>query len=82
MPQDRLYFTFNYFSNLNSVLDRRFQSSVDELRAYRYIFGLEKTFDEGRGSIGIQLPLDSLTAESAISGNFAKQGGPARRSII
>ncbi len=77
MPQDRFYFTFNYFSNLNSVLDRRFQSSVDELRAYRYIFGLEKTFDEGRGSIGIQLPLDSLTAESAISGNFAKQGGPS-----
>jgi hypothetical protein len=75
MPQDRFYFTFNYFSNLNSVLDRRFQSSVDELRAYRYIFGLEKTFDEGRGSIGIQLPLDSLTAESAISGKFTKQGG-------
>ena len=75
MPQDRLYFTFNYFSNLNSVLDRRFQSSVDELRAYRYIFGFEKTFDEGRGSVGIQLPLDNLTAESAISGNFAKQGG-------
>jgi hypothetical protein len=75
MPQDRFYFTFNYFSNLNSVLNRRFQSSVDELRAYRYIFGVEKTFDEGRGSIGIQLPLDSLTAESTISGAFAKQAG-------
>ena len=75
MPQDRVYFTFNYFSNLNSVLDRRFQSSVDELRAYRYIFGFEKTFDEGRGSVGVQLPLDNITAESAISGNFAKQGG-------
>ncbi len=75
MPQDRVYFTFNYFSNLNSVLDRRFQSSVDELRAFRYIFGFEKTFNEGQSSLGIQLPLDNLTAESAISGNFAKQGG-------
>jgi hypothetical protein len=75
MPQDRVYFTFNYFSNLNSVLNRRFQSSVDELRAYRYVFGLEKTFDEGRSSVGIQLPLDNLTAESAISGHFQKQGG-------
>ncbi len=75
MPQDRLYFTFNYFNNLNAALNRRFESPVDELRAYRYIFGLEKTFDQGNGSVGIQLPLDTLTGESTITGHYVKPGG-------
>jgi len=75
LPQDRVYFTFDYFDNLNAVLNRRFEAPVDNMRAYRYIFGLEKTFDEGRGSIGIQLPLDTLTADSTIQGPFAKPGG-------
>ncbi|MGP0066723.1 MAG: hypothetical protein ACLQGP_24425 [Isosphaeraceae bacterium] len=75
MPQDRVYFTFNYFNNLNAALDKRFESPVDNLRAYRYIFGLEKTFDDGNGSIGIQLPLDTLTSESTITGQFVKPGG-------
>ena len=75
MPQDRVYFTFNYFDNLNAALNRRFEAPVDNLRAYRYIFGLEKTFDQGNGSIGIQLPLDTLTADSTITGNFVKPGG-------
>jgi len=75
LPQDRVYFTFDYFNNLNAAQNRRFEAPVDNLRAYRYIFGLEKTFDQGRGSIGIQLPLDTLTAESTIQGTFAKPGG-------
>jgi hypothetical protein len=75
MPQDRVYFTFDFFNNLNPVLNKRFESPVDQLRAYRYIFGLEKTFDEGRGSIGIQLPLDNLTGESTIRGKFKRPGG-------
>jgi hypothetical protein len=75
MPQDRVYFTFNYFNNLNAALNRKFESPVDQLRAYRYIFGLEKTFDEGRGSIGIQLPLDNLWGRSTVTGHFVKPGG-------
>jgi len=75
LPQDRIYFTFDYFNNLNGTLNKRFEAPVDNLQAYRYIFGLEKTFDQGRGSIGFQLPLDSLTADSTIHGNFAKPGG-------
>ncbi len=74
-PQDRVFFTFDYFSNLNGALNRRFESPVDGLTAYRYIFGFEKTFDGGYGSFGARLPLDSLSANSAISGNFVKPGG-------
>ena len=52
-PQDRVFFTFDYFSDLNGALNRRFESPVNNLTAYRYIFGLEKTFDDGYGSFGV-----------------------------
>ena len=74
-PQDRVFFTFDYFTDLNGALDRRFEAPFKNLLAYRYIFGFEKTFDGGRGSFGARLPLDQLTATSTISGNFAKPGG-------
>jgi hypothetical protein len=74
-PQDRVFFSFNYFSDLNGALNRRFESPVNNLTGYRYIFGLEKTFDDGFGSFGFRLPLDQLSANSTISGNFAKPGG-------
>jgi hypothetical protein len=74
-PQDRFFFTFNYFDNLNAAINKRFDSPVNGLKAYRYIWGFEKTFDEGNGSFGIRLPLNTITANSALTGNFAKQGG-------
>ncbi len=74
-PQDRVFFTFDYFSDLNGALNRRFESPVNNLTAYRYIFGFEKTFDQGFGSFGFRLPLDQLSANSTISGNFPKPGG-------
>ena len=74
-PQDRVFFTFNYFGDLNGAVNKRFESPVDNLRAYRYIFGFEKTFDEGRGSVGVRLPLNTLTANSSLSGSFNKLGG-------
>ena len=74
-PQDRVFFTFNYFTDLNGPVNRRFESPVNNIRAYRYIGGFEKTYDEGRGSFGLRLPLNQITANPAISGNFAKPGG-------
>jgi hypothetical protein len=65
----------DYFNNVNGALNLRFDSPVANLLAYRYVFGFEKTFDDGRGSIGARLPLDQLTGTSTISGNFAKPGG-------
>jgi hypothetical protein len=74
-PQDRVFYTFNYFYNLNSATDKRFDTPINNLRAYREIFGFEKTFDQGRASFGMVLPLDTLSATSTIQGNFAKPGG-------
>jgi hypothetical protein len=36
------------------------------MKAYRYIFGFEKTFNEGMGSIGLRFPIDTLSASSQI----------------
>jgi hypothetical protein len=74
-PQDRVFYSFNFFSQVNQAINRAFDSPVTNLRVYRHIFGLEKTFDEGRGSFGLRLPLNTLTGDSTIRGNFARPGG-------
>ena len=63
-PQDRVFFDFNYYNNLNNTINLRDLSPITQMKAYIYTFGLEKTFNNGMGSIGIRLPLDNLTANS------------------
>ena len=63
-PQDRIFFDFNYYSNIGDALNRADLSPITRMKAYVYNFGLEKTFNNGMGSIGIRIPLDNLTADS------------------
>ena len=63
-PQDRFYFDFNYYNNLNDEIDTRNGSPVNHIKAYRYFFGAEKTFNQGKGSIGLRFPIDTVTADS------------------
>lgn len=63
-PQDRFFFNFNYYNNLGDAINSRDLSPVTQMKAYVYNFGVEKTFNNGMGSIGIRLPLDNLTANS------------------
>jgi hypothetical protein len=67
-PQDRFFFDFNFYSNVNSTVNTAQRSDINRLNAYVYIWGFEKTFDEGNGSIGIRLPLNSLTGSSNNNG--------------
>lgn len=62
-PTDRLFFDFNYYNNLGAAVNRRIDSPLSQVKGYRYLLGLEKTFNEGMGSIGFRLPIDSLTAD-------------------
>jgi hypothetical protein len=64
-PQDRVFFSFNYFNDVNGSLDRHFESPIRNLNVYRYVFGYEKTFHEARGSIGVRLPLNSFNADTS-----------------
>lgn len=63
-PQDRVFFNFNYYNNVNDTINRRDLSPITQMKAYVYNFGIEKTFNNGLGSIGIRVPLDNLTANS------------------
>ncbi len=67
-PQDRIYYSFNYFANLNQEVNERLNSQVDHLKAYRHVFGVEKTFLEGRASVGLRVPIDVLSTTSTFPG--------------
>lgn len=73
-PQDRIYYSFNYFNDVNQHLNRVFETPYDNLRVYRNVFGVEKTFAQGNGSIGFRLPLNTAMAQSRV-GQLSNQGG-------
>jgi hypothetical protein len=67
-PEDRVYFGFNYFDLVGEAINRRLFAPVSDLRVYRETFGAEKTFLGGDASVGLGLPLNTLTADSEIPG--------------
>jgi hypothetical protein len=67
-PQDRIYFNFNYYNGVDNTINRRDLSPVTQMKVYQYLFGIEKTFNDGKGSIGFRVPLDTLTANSSPAG--------------
>jgi hypothetical protein len=74
-PQDRVFFSFNFFQDVNQSLNRHFEAPVTDIRVYREIFGLEKTFDDGNGSLGLRLPLDTLWSRPTVPARFKQFGG-------
>ena len=48
---------------------------MSDILVYRYIFGFEKTFDNGNASIGVRLPLDQLTANTRVPARYKQIGG-------
>jgi hypothetical protein len=74
-PQDRIFYSFNYFAEVNQYLNQKFNASVDGFRVYRQTLGIEKTFCDGEGSLGVRFPIDTVNANSTIRGNFAKLAG-------
>src|SRR5262249_51357386 len=67
-PQDRVYFGFNYWDNVNKSVNQRFGGDFNYMQANRETFGVEKTFLQGDASIGLRLPLNSLDADSPFAG--------------
>jgi hypothetical protein len=68
MPQDRVFVAFNFFGDLNVLAARGEAASIHEVKAYREFFGVEKTFLNQNASIGIRLPLNTLSAQSSLPG--------------
>ena len=67
IPQDRFFYSFNYFDNLNASVNRHISSPISNLQVYHQLFGLEKTFLDGRASIGFRVPLNTISLNSSAS---------------
>ena len=68
MPQDRFYFNFNYFDNINKAVNDRLAIDVHDIQVYTYTFGFEKTFLNGDASLGFRLPLNNMSTVSGTPG--------------
>ena len=64
LPQDRVFFSFNYFNNIGSIYNKRDNNGVNQLTAYQYTLGFEKTFLQGDASFGFRAPINVLTVDS------------------
>jgi hypothetical protein len=67
-PLDRIFYSFNYFEDLNKSINRRVLAPIENVRVYRHFFGLEKTFLDQRASLGLRLPINTLTVDSPFRG--------------
>src|SRR4029077_3947878 len=67
-PQDRFFYSFNYFNNLNGSINSRIGADVSHIKIYRELIGVEKTFLDGNASIGLRMPINTLTADSPLKG--------------
>jgi hypothetical protein len=63
-PQDRLFVAFNFYDNLRQAPT----SSLHDVKVYREFFGFEKTFFNGNASLGLRLPLNTLSVASFTPG--------------
>lgn len=64
MPQDRIFFNYNFFSNVNGSLNA---AGVPTMNVHREIFGFEKSFLDGDVSVGLRLPLFQRDGSGAFS---------------
>ena len=62
-PLDRVFVAFNFYDDLNVGSDGSPRVPLGDVRVWREFFGLEKTFLEQQASIGLRLPLNTISAE-------------------
>lgn len=69
-PQDRVFAAFNFFDNLTQPAG----STLHSVKVYREFFGLEKTFFDQNISLGVRLPLNTISADGAGGGTSTALG--------
>ena len=78
LPDCRVFFNYNYFNNVNDALNTRIGADVGQMDVHHEVFGFEKTFLEGKVSILMSLPINTLDADTAhtqgLGGTFTDVG--------
>jgi hypothetical protein len=67
-PQDRTYFSFNYFYNLNGTINDLAGSGIQHTRIHREIWGWEWSNADNSASFGMRLPLTTYNAANTVPG--------------
>jgi hypothetical protein len=76
-PLDRLFFSFNYYNNVDRSTLSTAGSSVHNVQYFRNTFGFEKTFLDGNVSVGLRAPINTIDADGRVnSGTFGSIGSP------
>jgi hypothetical protein len=70
-PVDRIFFNFNYFSNVNDAINTRLGNQLGTLNIHREVLGFEKTFLDGLASFGLRLPINTLSVSDGAAPGFA-----------
>jgi hypothetical protein len=68
LPVNRIYYDFNFFDNVNQPVNQRLQNGIQRVQIYRQLIGGEKTFFDGQASIGVRVPINTITADSPTGG--------------
>jgi hypothetical protein len=68
VPRDRIFFSFNYYDNVNAAANRLHDADLHNVQFYRETLGLEKACLGGAGSLELRLPVNTLSADSTIPG--------------
>lgn len=63
-PLDRVYYNFNFFDRVNTSVNERLDVDIRDIEVYRNTFGIEKTCLDGNASIGLRVPINTLSSES------------------
>ncbi|MBI1325931.1 hypothetical protein GC170_22450 [bacterium] len=71
-PVDRVYASFNYFANVNKEINVREGSQITRTTVYHQLYGIEKTFFDRWTSVGLRLPVNTLTMESETATQYNK----------
>ncbi len=72
-PVDRLYVTYNYFSDVLGSLN----PGLQDIDVNRTVFGFEKTFFNGNASVGLRVPILQITGD-----DFTEQDGFGDISVL
>lgn len=64
MPLDRLFYSFAFYDNVNGSINKRLETAIDRINAFRSTFGIEKTFFEGAASLEFRLPINTLEVDA------------------
>jgi len=73
-PLDRLFFSFNYYNNVDRSTLSTNGASVHNIGYFRYTFGVEKTFLDGDFSVGLRAPINTIDADGRVTGGIAAPG--------